>query len=116
MYILKFSGFNGLSYECARGDRGEVRDYAARLIRLRRKRGHIVTCNVRRGDARLYEIGEPADSAMVPDTAGMLRLAQAFQFRCRECGQGYDDRQEAADCCDPDGNGPEWDSEYDAGE
>lgn len=101
MYILKFSSFSGLSYECARGDRDEVRNYAARLIRLRRKRGHVVTCSVRRGDARYFEIGEPDGCAMVPDTAGMLRLGQEFQFRCRECGQEYDDRQEAGMCCAP---------------
>lgn len=99
MYILKFAAFSGLSYECARGDRGEVRNYAARLIRLRRKRGHVVTCNVRRGEARLYEIGEPDGCAMVPDTAGMLRLGQEFAYKCRECGQGYDDREDAGMCC-----------------
>lgn len=100
MYVLKFAAFSGLSYECARGDRDEVRQYAARLIRLRRKRGHIVTCNVRRGDAmRLYEIGEPEGCALVPDTAGMLRMYELFAHHCPECGNGFDDREDAARCC-----------------
>ncbi len=111
MYILKFSAFSGLSYECARGDLQECRGYAARLIRLRRKRGHVVTCNMRHGDARLYEIGEPEGCAMVPDTAGMLRLWETFEYECPECGQGYDYREEVAACCTS--VGPEWDSEYD---
>lgn len=110
MYILRFSSFSGLSYECARGDRGEVRNYAARLIRLRRKRGHVVTCNVRRGDTRFYEIGEPNGCAMVPDTAGMLRMYKTFEYECPECGQGYDDREDAGMCC----YGSDCPDDYDA--
>lgn len=110
MYILKFAAFSGLSYECARGDRDEVRDYAARLIRLRRKRGHVVTCNVRRGDARLYEIGEPEGCALVPDTAGMLYLQTHFAYRCPECDTGYDDAGDAGMCC----YGSDCPDDYDA--
>ena len=100
MYILKFAAFSGLSYECARGDLQECRGYAARLIRLRRRRGHLVTCNrARNRGSREWEISEPEGCALVPDTAGMLYLCETFEYECPECGQGYDDREDAARCC-----------------
>lgn len=102
MYILKFSGFSGLSYECARGDRDEVRDYAAQLIRLRRKQGFrpsLVEARPRK--SRTWEISEPDDCTMVPDLAGMLYMAECFEYECPECGQGYDDKDDVLRCCAP---------------
>lgn len=100
IYVLKFAAFSGLSYECALGDLQECRGYAARLIRLRRRRGHLVTCNhARSRGSREWEISEPEGCALVPDTAGMLYLQTRFAYHCPECGTGYDDAGDAGMCC-----------------
>lgn len=102
MYILKFAAFSGLSYECARGDREEVRDFAARLLRRRRKQGfRPALVEMRPRKPRTWEISEPDDRAMVPHLAGMLYMAECFEYECRECGQGYDYREDAGACCAP---------------
>lgn len=102
MYILQFHSFSGLSYEYARGDRDEVRDFAARLLRRWRKQGFrpsLVEARPRK--PRRWEISEPDDCALVPDLAGMLYMAERFEYECPECGQGYDDREDAGMCCAP---------------
>jgi hypothetical protein len=55
--------------------REEGREKAATVLRRRRDSGHQVS-TIDKGT--YWECGEPEDCMMVPDTAGMLTLAEVF--------------------------------------
>ena len=80
------------------GTRQEAREYAAGLLARSRRRYPVQT--LKRGAK--WEILEPEDAAMVPDACGLVTLRESYRFECPECGQGYDDRDELARCCNPD--------------
>ena len=59
-----------------------------RLARRRRRTGHDVTHTIGKGGLPSYEFGEPADCALIPDTAGTAAVIEERQaaWECAECG------------------------------
>lgn len=99
MHIVKFysySGLSGLPHEYQDDELGDARAYVARRLRKARKSGHHVI-TLQRG--KQWEICEPDDCALIPDSAGVLTMRQAHAYECRECGSPYDDCDDAARCC-----------------
>jgi hypothetical protein len=85
-YRVRFSAYCGLSYEMGEQlSRDEARDTIARLLRRRRRTGHPVSI-LESGTE--YEIGEPEDCALIPDTAGLawIEPETAPAFDCYHCG------------------------------
>jgi hypothetical protein len=71
---LKFAAHSGLgAYEVEEGELAECRLAAAKLLRRRRRQDHPCT-TLKIG--REWEISEPEDCLMVPDTAGILWLVE----------------------------------------
>jgi len=69
-YRLKFAAHSGLgAYEVEEGDLAECRVAAAKLLRRRRRQDHPCT-TLKIGQE--WEVSEPEDCLMVPDTAGIL--------------------------------------------
>ncbi len=51
----------------------DARSMAARVLRRRRKSGHLITGGP---DDHSWDVGEPEDCCMVPDTAGILSVSE----------------------------------------
>lgn len=72
-----------------------ARDRAARILRVRRNSGHYVSV-LRKGES--WEIAEPEDCALIPDTAGTLSLD--LVWRCDYCGRECVPGATACESCD----------------
>ena len=88
----------GMGYYLERGTRGECRSAIGAFLAKRRAEGFTVTL-LERGER--WELTEPEDSAMVPDTAGFLELIPPERYACSECGGDYEDEDDALRCCEP---------------
>lgn len=98
-------------------DRLDARKEAARVLRDARRTRHAVSV-LKRG--RKWEITEPPDAVMVPDTAGVLAIRFTDPFAhlpdCPECGcrdftedgrgNVYCSCQTCPGCGEPDGHYP----------
>lgn len=76
VYRVMFYAYCGMSHMVGGYEYplGEARELAARIIRKRRKSGHPVwTLN----KGTKWEVGEPEDCPMVPDSAGILSIRPA---------------------------------------
>src|SRR5262245_31165002 len=79
----------GMSYDVDPGlDRGQAIARIGQLAERRRKTGHDVTQTIGAGGLPEYEFGEPADCALVPDTAGTAAIVEERTpaYECAECG------------------------------
>lgn len=96
MYHVKQFPFCGLSMlPRVLDDRAEARDYAAELLRRRRRQGFPVSIlNV----GQSWEVGEPEGAAMVPDQCGTIELVHQT-FECTECDCEHETRDDARECC-----------------
>lgn len=114
MYTVRFfshCGMAGLPETFAEesSDIGEAqrdaRAYVADRLRAARASGVYVS-TVETGAE--WEIHEPEDCAMVPDSAGLLTLTRRT-WECRECGSAHGSFDSAAECCayDPSADEPE---------
>ena len=75
-YHLKFNAHCGMTtIDEEFLSKEEGREKAAGILRRRRDSGHQVS-TINKGS--YWECGEPEDCMMVPDTAGMLTLVEAF--------------------------------------
>jgi hypothetical protein len=75
-YHLKFNAHCGMrTIDEEFVSREEGREKAAGILRRRRDSGHQVS-TIDKGT--YWECGEPEDCMMVPDTAGMLTLAEVI--------------------------------------
>lgn len=103
MFRILFAAHCGMSNVPVEYDDGDIaRAEIAKRLRRRRNDGHIVT-TLEKG--KQWEIGEPEDSIMVPDTAGILTLEEytepvdegdpedtdAHQYgECSHCGENIE--------------------------
>ena len=79
----------GMSYNVDEGlDRRSAIRAIVRLARRRRKTGHEVTHTIGAGGLPEYEFSEPADCALIPDTAGTAAIVEERTpaYECAECG------------------------------
>lgn len=98
MFRVRFFSHSGLSHAPQDWDTAaEAREDVASRLRTARNSGHHVD-TLERG--RDWEVCEPEDCAMVPDSAGLLSLTQFYPFECAECGCGHDTREDAGTCCE----------------
>ncbi len=75
-YNVGFMAFCGMATISETFDTlAEARKYAARILRRRRKGGHYCS----RLDGLAWECSEPENSAMVPDTAGILSIEKTVE-------------------------------------
>lgn len=83
MFTLHFASFTGLSHRPVKyEDETDLRcDIADRLRRLRR-RGFACRALTRGWE---WEIGEPEDSVMVPDAAGILWVTERREDENNSC-------------------------------
>ena len=97
-YHVHFAAHSGITWEQDGGDElAEARAIAAQIIRAARSDGQRVD-KLRRHE---WELCEPDDCALIPDTAGILWI-YADQFECRECGQVYLTHEQRDECCSGD--------------
>jgi len=95
VYTVQHFSYCGMSGIAERfDDSTDARAEAA--DRLRRYRRRYRVAMLTRGQE--WEILEPENCAMVPDSCGILTLRRQF-FQCRECGSRYDTRHDALHCC-----------------
>lgn len=73
MFTLNFFAYCGMSMKIAEGEETAVRKAAANLLRRRRNQDFPVWC-LNKGNK--WEIGEPEDCMMVPDTSGILKITE----------------------------------------
>ena len=88
----------GMGYYLERGTREECRSVIVVFLKKQRAEGFRVTV-LERGER--WELTEPEDSAMVPDTAGILELIPPERYACSECRGDYEDEDDALRCCEP---------------
>jgi hypothetical protein len=84
-YELIHLAYCGMPTPYGTGERADMRDLAARKLRLRRRQGFPVT-TLEIGER--WEIMEPEDCMMVPDQCGVmvLRVDPKSARECFECG------------------------------
>jgi hypothetical protein len=85
-YRVRFHAYCGMSYDIAEGETlPGARRQLARLLRRRRATGHSLTVLMPGVE---YEVGEPEDCALVPDTAGTVTLQRERMpaWECWQCG------------------------------
>ena len=88
-YTLKFHAFCGMTtLDETTGDRTDARKMAADLIRRRRHGDHPVRL-LEKGAS--WEVQEPEDCMMVPDTAGILRLHEEEEDEWDEDEEDWDE-------------------------
>jgi len=96
MIRLTFSAFTGCSPPAVvADDRQEARQYAARLIRRRRKAGFVCLVLV---PGRHWEVSEPESAGMQSDLSGLLSL-EPIWFNCPECDSQWRVHSDAWACC-----------------
>lgn len=104
MYRLRFHSYCGLSgipedfAECESYDadaRRDARRECAQRLRDARATG-VPVAIVERGAE--WEVSEPDDCALIPDSAGLLTLTRTT-WECRECGCEHGNREAAGECC-----------------
>ncbi len=96
MFHVRQFPYSGLSMPARTfEDSIEARADVADLIRRRRRQGFPVTILVR---GKQWEVGEPADCAMVPDACGTIQIRRE-DFDCTECGTPYGTLDGARACC-----------------
>lgn len=84
MFTLNFFAYCGMSsMKIAEGEESAVRKAAANLLRRRRNQDFPVWC-LDKGNK--WEIGEPEDCMMVPDTSGILKITE-------EVDDNYEDEE-----------------------
>jgi len=72
----------------------EARAIAADRIRYYRQRYKVTTLE----PGSEWEVQEPDDCAMVPDSCGTLAIRH-ITWDCRECGHACETKEDARECC-----------------
>lgn len=70
MHHLRFNAYCGMSWQIASGTLIDCRNAAAKILRKRKKNGHPIV----KLKENKWEVQEPENSILVPDTAGVLVL------------------------------------------
>lgn len=76
LYTLDFYAYCGMSMELVKGGKKEVRKAASNILRRRRKQDYPVW-SLDKGTR--WEIGEPEDCILIPDSCGILKINHAYE-------------------------------------
>lgn len=106
--ILKFAAYCGMTTIQEHGDLADMRREVAKILKRRRKTEHPVYVSE---PGREWEVSEPDDCAMIPDTAGILRLTELADnqepyedgngmLRVREVAEEEEEEPSGGDLCD----------------
>lgn len=88
-YRVRFVAFCGLAYDLDTDlTLPEARQTLARLIRRRRRSGHVISTDIRDG-LTSAEFGEPENAVLIPDTAGTAWIVRETvpAWSCWACGE-----------------------------
>lgn len=90
-FKVRMSAYCGMSYDIGTGGYSEAQaiDVVKRFTTKRETRGYdIAQINIKGRKWYTVEIGEPEDSAMVPDDAGVIGVIEETvpAWECHECG------------------------------
>lgn len=89
-YRVRFAAHSGLgAYDVAEGlDRSQAVRAIVRFARRRKATGHPIAHSLTRRGLPEYDISEPDDCAMIPDTAGIAWVEPEVRpaYECFECG------------------------------